>query len=57
VDLAEELCAAQPALRILLTSSADRWPESVIRRRCARAGFLAKTDLAISDLTSLLGDP
>ena len=57
VDLAEELCSEQPGMRILLTSSDDRWPESVIKRRCARAGFVAKTQLAVADLTPWLGEP
>jgi DNA-binding NtrC family response regulator len=57
VDLAEELCVGQPHLRILLTSSDDRWAESVIKRRCARAAFLAKTELAVADLVPLLGEP
>lgn len=57
LELAAELCSEQPELRILVTSSDDRWPENMIRRRCARAGFMTKTQLAVADLAPLLGEP
>jgi DNA-binding NarL/FixJ family response regulator len=55
IQLAEQLCAARPAPRVLLTSSD---PDGVPRRllqRCGAAGFVTKDELAATDLSPYLG--
>jgi DNA-binding NarL/FixJ family response regulator len=57
MTLAEELRRAPSAPRVLLTSS----DSDAVRRRlieqCGAAGFVAKEDLAASDLALYLGSP
>jgi DNA-binding NarL/FixJ family response regulator len=54
LDLARELCANGAGLRILLTSSdAGSAPRSAVQSSGA-VGFVAKTDLAVTDLGNYL---
>jgi DNA-binding NarL/FixJ family response regulator len=55
--LAEELRCGPSAPRVLLTSSdSDAAPRRLIEK-CGAAGFVAKEDLAASDLALYLGSP
>jgi DNA-binding NarL/FixJ family response regulator len=54
LDLAAELCAAGEPPRILLTSAAVPGPPPSAVDRCGAAGFVAKTQLATTDLARYL---
>jgi DNA-binding NarL/FixJ family response regulator len=57
MTLAEELRCGPSAPRVLLTSSdSDAAPRRLIEQ-CGAAGFVAKEDLAVTDLALYLGSP
>jgi DNA-binding NarL/FixJ family response regulator len=56
VDLAADLCAAQPALRVLLTSTNEGAASTGDVERCGAAGFVRKRDLVGANLARYFGE-
>ena len=50
VDLATELCAAQPAIRVLLTSTNEQAVPALAVENSGAAGFVGKRDLVRANL-------